>query len=222
MSLVSSFRRRFLEGAVGFLAGAAALLLGCDAPQQATRAASEPAAPVRTLRLVSPSPAASQFLLALGAGGQIAGVDERPSTLPALDGLPIGDLAGVSELAPELILAPIASAEEPLADALRAAGHDVVAFELPSLEEPYALCRDLGARLVGAPRAMAFEVALSRELAQSASASFGKPRSRVAAVIGTAPLEFAGGTSVTHGGEELRRMRAVIEPVPSELERRAK
>jgi ABC-type Fe3+-hydroxamate transport system substrate-binding protein len=141
----------------------------------------------------------------------------RSSAIPTLSRHPVVDFSAASEFAPDLILSPAAVAEAPLARESFAAGHEVVVFEPHSLEEAFALCRGLGARLVGAPRAMAFEVALSRELAEVAGASFGRARPRVAAVIGSAPLEFAGGhsfltdfieigggTSVTHGGGEQR------------------
>jgi ABC-type Fe3+-hydroxamate transport system substrate-binding protein len=193
--------------------------MACGPSQEVTSAASDSSspAPARVRSVASLSPAASQFLLALGVGDRIVAVDPRSSEIPTLGDHPVVDLPAASRFAPDLILSPAAAAEAPLARESSAVGHEVVVFEPHSLEEAFALCRALGARLVGAARATAFEHALSRELAEVAGASFGRPRPRVAAVIGSAPLEFAGGhsfitdfieiaggTSVTHGGGEQR------------------
>ncbi|HEY8154224.1 MAG TPA: hypothetical protein VII72_08870 [Myxococcota bacterium] len=191
---------------VALLAGVAGLI-ACGSSERIAEAPQS----VSPLRLVSLSRAASEFLLALGAGEGILAVDRGSSEIPALRGLPIVDLAGAGEFAPDVILVPEAQAGE----ALRSAGFEVIVYAPHDLEEALALCRDLGARLVGTPRARAFEVALSRELAGIGGSSFGRPRPRVAGLIGPAPLSFAGGhsfitdfieiagaSSVTHGGEE--------------------
>jgi hypothetical protein len=130
--------------------------------------------------------------------------------------------AGAASLAPDLVLLPETPAgdearERPRAEDLRSLADEFIVFEPHDFEEAFALCRELGARLVGAPRARAFEIALSREFARIAGAYFGRPRPRVAAPVGFAPLEFAGGHSfvtdlieiaggscVTHGGAEPR------------------
>jgi ABC-type Fe3+-hydroxamate transport system substrate-binding protein len=157
-------------------------------------------------------------LLAVGAAAQIVAVDPESSRIPALRGLPVVDLAHASEVAPDVILWPGTPAgEEPLVAALRAAGREIVVYQPHSLDEAFELCRALGPRLVGTARARSFEISLSRQLAAIGGASFGRPRPRVAAVIAAEPLEFAGGhsyvtdlieiaggSSVTHGGEELR------------------
>ena len=157
--------------------------------------------------MVSLSPSSSWFLLAVGAGEQIVAVDGGSSRIPALGALPVVDLQRAGEVAPDMILWPgTPAAEEPLAQALRSAGREVVVVQPHSFEEAFVLCRDLGSRLVGTARARSFEVALSRQLAAIGGASFGRLRPRVAAVIGVAPLEFAGGHSfITDSDRDRRR-----------------
>jgi ABC-type Fe3+-hydroxamate transport system substrate-binding protein len=208
------------EGRAVALAAGVACAVACGPADPSSPPPSEAAAPfamARTLRVVSLSASASRLLLALGAGDQIAAVDAGSSRLPELSGLPVVDLARARDLDPDVILWPGApESEAPLAEAARASGQEVVVFEPHSLEEAFALSRELGARLVGAPRAHSFELALTRQLATIGGSSFGRPRPRVAAVIDPEPLELAGGHSfvtdlieiaggysVTHGGEEL-------------------
>ena len=128
------------------------------------------------------------------------------------------DLASATRVAPDVILLPeTPAADEARAEELRSAGYELIVWAPHDFEEAFALCRDLGARLVGVPRATAFEIELSRDLARIGGSSFGRPRPRVAGLIGPAPLAFAGGhsfitdlieiagaSSVTHGGAELR------------------
>jgi iron complex transport system substrate-binding protein len=196
-----------------------ACALACGPSQEvAPPPASSPAAQPKSLTVVSLSPAASDFLIAVGAGDQIVGVDLASARIPELSQLPVLDLVRAGEVAPDLIVWPGTPAvEEPLAEELRGAGLEVVVYQPHSFDEAFALCRELGARLVGAARASSVEVALSRQLAAIGGASFGRPRPRVAAVIVAEPLEFAGGhsfvtdlieiaggRSVTHGGAEQR------------------
>jgi ABC-type Fe3+-hydroxamate transport system substrate-binding protein len=219
-SMSISFTRMVPEGkGLALLAGLAwAVACGPSQEVAAPPAAASPLEPAGPLRVVSLSPASSNFLLAVGAAAQIVAVDRESSRIPALRELPVVDLARASEVAPDVILWPGTPAgEEPLAEALRAAGREVVIYQPHSLDEAVALCRDLGPRLVGTARARSFEIALLGQLASIGGASFGRPRPRVAAVIAAEPLEFAGGhsfvtdlieiaggRSVTHGGEELR------------------
>lgn len=201
------------------LAGVAwAVACGPSQEVAAPSAEAPPLAPAGSLRVVSLSPASSNFLLAVGAASQIVAVDGGSSRIPALSELPVVDLAHASEVAPDVILWPGTPAgEEPLVEALRAAGREIVLYQPHSLDEAFALCRELGPRLVGTARARSFEIALARQLADIGGASFGRPRPRVAALIAAEPLEFAGGhsyvtdliqiaggSSVTHGGAELR------------------
>lgn len=208
------------EGRSAVLVVLVALLIACGSSEEVPEAPRGTAPPLEAppLRVLSLSRAASEFLLALGAGDRLVGVDLGSSGIPALRGLPVVDLARAAQVDPDVILLPDAtSAQEPLAEELRAAGGELIVYEPHDLEEAFAFCRDLGARLVGTARARAFEVELSRELARIGGSSFGRPRPRVAGLIGPAPLAFAGGhsfvtdlleiagaSSVTHGGAEPR------------------
>jgi ABC-type Fe3+-hydroxamate transport system substrate-binding protein len=208
------------EGRRAAAAAGVAWTIACGPPEQATVPSDPDPQLTRAahLRVVSLSPGASRFLLAVGVGEQILAVDPRSSQIPALSGLPVVDLARAAELAPDVILWPGEPADQQaLADAHRSAGREVVVYRPHSLDEAFALCRELGARLVGTARATSFELALSRPLAAIGGSSFGRPRPRVAAVMAGTPLEFAGGhsfvtdlieiaggSSVTHGGQEPR------------------
>jgi len=170
--------------------------------------------------VVSISPAASRFVLALGAASTLVGVDPVSRRIPALGGLPIVDLVGAAELVPDLVLAPaLTRREAELADSLRELGVEVVEFAPHDFDDAFALCRGLGSRLVGPARAQRFESALARELARIGGASYGRLRPRVAAVVDIDPITLAGGhsfgsdlieiagaTSVSHGGEDLERV----------------
>jgi iron complex transport system substrate-binding protein len=217
MSIISS--RRLPEGMRLALLAGVVCVVACGPSQEIAPApSSPPSAPPGTLRVVSLSPGSSRFLLAVGAGDQIVGVDGGSNRIEALGQLPVVDLARAGELAPDLILWPGEPAsEEPLVESLRASGREIVVYQPHTLDEAFALCRELGPRLVGTARARSFEIGVARQLAAIGGVSFGKPRPRVAAVIGASPLEFAGGhsfatdliqiaggSSVTHGGEEPR------------------
>ena len=173
----------------------------------------EPAPPAPALlRVVSLSPAASELLLALGAGSQLVAVDAESARLPGLDALPTARLDGAAAFRPHLVLLPALPPDgSPALAGLRAAGSEVIEVAPKDYSEVFALCRALGARLAGETRAASFEIQLSRELAALASLSRGSPRPRVAAVLGPEPLavapahsfatdliEMAGGTSLSH------------------------
>ena len=176
-------------------------------------------------RVVSLSPLASRFVVALGAGHLLVGVDAASAQLDGLEALPEVDLVGAAALAPDLVLLPeLANTEE--TRRLREIGVDLVEFKPHDLEDAFDLFRGLGARLVGVPRAHRLETELSRPLAQIGGASFGQRRPRTLALVSLEPLELAGGhsfetdlieiaggSSVTHGGEEVR-----IELTPAQIE----
>lgn len=169
-------------------------------------------------RVVSLSPAASRFVLALGAGDRIVGVDANSARIPELSGRPVLDLTGADSLSPDLVLIPTEpDADDPAARELRARGVELVVFAPHDLEEAFALCRSAGAQLVGAANAARFAIDLGRPLALVGGSSSGRARPRVLAVVGFDPLELAGGhsfetdlieiagaQSLTHGGDESR------------------
>ena len=201
------------------LALAVAWLIACGPDQEnpAAPSAETPLPATERVDVVSLSPSASRFLLGLGAGDRIIAVDGESGGIPELRGLPVVDLARAGEMDADLILWPGTPAgEEALAERIRAAGREVVRFEPHTIGEAFAFYRDLGERLVGTARARSAENALERQLAAIGGASFGRPRPRVAGVIGSDPPELAGGhsfitdlieiagaSSVTHEGAEV-------------------
>ncbi len=193
-----------------------ALVLACSSEQTPGH---EPDLPVdRALRVVSLSPLASRFVQALGARDQLIGVDIRSSVISGLEGLPVVDATNAAEQAPDLVLvSSLPAQDDPLARVLRAAGSELVEVAPHDLEDVFALCRDLGARLVGVAQANRFEHQLARPLARVGGSSPSEGRPRVVGVVGFEPLriagghsfetdliEIAGGSSVTHGGSEPR------------------
>ena len=214
--------------ALCLLGWAVSMPLGCspgdEAPQPDPPAFDflEPPPP----RVVSLSPLATRFVLELGAGRLLAGVDPASSTLPGLEDLPVVDLDGARRLAPDWILAPSPPPSEPpfgsIADERvpserQWGGARWIEFAPHDLEDVIASVRELGAELVGPTAALSFERRLSRPLALIAGDASPIDRPRVVAIVGFDPLllagghsfetdliEIAGGTSVTHGGDETR------------------
>lgn len=195
-------------------------LVGCGRADDASRPVAIPARLDAEPSIVSLSPLATRFVVAIGAGRQLVGVDPASGDLPAPDlaALPRVGLAGAVVLEPDLVLAPPALAgSEPERVDLVVRGAEFFEFSPHDLEDVFALCRGLGARLVGEEGARRFESAISRPLAEIGGSSYGRPRPRVLAVVGLDPLELAGGhsfetdlieiaggQSVTHGGDETR------------------
>jgi ABC-type Fe3+-hydroxamate transport system substrate-binding protein len=167
--------------------------------------------------VVSLSPVATRFVFALGAGHLLLGVDAGSAALRDLSDLPVVDFAGASALAPDLVLVPaLPDPLDPAARDLRESGAQVVEFQPHTLEDVAVLCRSLGVQLAGEAGVQRFELDLNLPLAQVGSEASG-PRPRVLAVTRLDPLELAGGhsfetdlieiaggSSVTHGGEEPR------------------
>jgi ABC-type Fe3+-hydroxamate transport system substrate-binding protein len=146
--------------------------------------------------VVSLSPVASRFVLALGAGHLLLGVDADSAAIPGLAELPVVDLAGAASLAPDLVLVPaMPAAGDPAARELWGSGAQIAEFLPHSLEDVAALCRTVGAQIAGAARAHQFDVDLGRPLALVGGASSGQARPRVLAVTRLDPPELAGGHS---------------------------
>jgi iron complex transport system substrate-binding protein len=174
----------------------------------------------RAARIVSLSPLATRFLIELGVGHRLVGVDRKSSVARGVANLPIVELSSAGDLAPDLVLIPtLADADGLALRRLEAAGAQLVEFAPHDLEDVFALCRGLGAQLVGAASATLFERRIARPLALVGGASSSPNPPRVVAVVGFEPLELAGGhsfetdlieiaggTSVTHGGEASRRL----------------
>lgn len=168
--------------------------------------------------IVALSPLATRFVTQLGAGHRLLGVDVESSRLPEVELLPVVDLAGALRLAPRIMLvAALPPEDDPIMGELRSSGVRLVEFAPHDLVDVFDLCRGLGVELVGPSAATAFERRIARPLALIGGRSPPRGRPRVAAVIGFDPpelagghsfetdlIEIAGGSSVTHGGEENR------------------
>lgn len=176
------------------------------------------ATPLPAGRIVSLSVSATRFLLELGAGNQLLAVDRASSALPGLAALPAIEFDEVGTLGPEWVLVPaLPDPDDPLVRRLEADGVRLLEFAPHDLEDVFTLCRGVGAELMGLASAVRLERRISRPLALVAGNSPALGRPRIVAVTGFDPLELAGGhsfetdlieiaggTSVTHGGEESR------------------
>jgi ABC-type hemin transport system substrate-binding protein len=198
-----------------------ALQFACSADEKSAPSGSPPGMPPldsAEQRIVSLSPLATHFVTELGAGRLLVGVDAESSALPALADLPVVDLDSAHNLAPDIVLIPdLVAADDAAVRSLDLVGARLVEFAPHDFEDVFALCRGLGAHLVGVASATLFERRIARPLAIIGGISPPLGRVRVVAVVGLEPLELAGGhsfqtdlieiaggTSVTHGGEESR------------------
>jgi ABC-type Fe3+-hydroxamate transport system substrate-binding protein len=170
------------------------------------------------LRIVSLSALATRFVVELGVGHQLVGVDAQSSSLLELTRVPVLDLQNAHQIAPDLVLIPGRDhSDEAAVNRLESVGAKVIEFDPHDLEDVFALCRDLGTQLVGITSASLFERRIARPLSLVAGISPPRGRLRVVAVVGIEPLELAGGhsfqtdlieiaggSSVTHGGDDVR------------------
>jgi iron complex transport system substrate-binding protein len=169
-------------------------------------------------RIVSLSAVATEFVVALGAGHQIVGVDAHSQSLPGLERIPVVDLQSAREVAPDLVIA----AEFPLASdtvsQLKSEGTRLEEFAPHDIEDVFALCRGLGADLAGVAAATQLERRISRPLGIVGGSSPAFDRPHVLPIVEIEPfmlagghsfetdlIEIAGGTSLTHGGDDNRR-----------------
>jgi ABC-type hemin transport system substrate-binding protein len=179
---------------------------------------------------VSLSPAATAFVVDLGAASALIAVDRESATLPGLPSLPIVALQDAPGLRPDLVLAPALREEDaPAVERVRALGSEVIEIAPRDYEAVFALLRDLGERLVGEVRAANFVSDLGRELGALSAASRGRRRPRVAALRAVEPLELApahgfetdlielaGGTSTAHDHDQRMRPVTVSQLVATE------
>ena len=198
----------------GALAALALLLAAACDPLTTDTAREEATRPAGPPRVVSLTPLATRFVIALGARERLVAVDEASAALPGVADLPVARVEDAERFAPDLVLvaAPLDSgAASPL-------GTRLVEFAPHDFEDALPLVRELGARLAGPEAAARFERSFSQPLAAIGGSSEGRARPRVVAVTRLAPLEIAGGhsfetdlieiaggTSVTHPGDEHRR-----------------
>jgi ABC-type hemin transport system substrate-binding protein len=186
------------------------LIVACDplTPDSAREKRSETGGPPR---VVSLTPLATRFVIALGARERLVAVDPASAALPGAADLPVARIEDAARFAPDLVLvAALPAGDLPPAPLVEFAPHD--------FEDALPLVREVGARLVGAEAASRFEATFSQPLAKIGGSSAGQARPRVVAVTRLAPLEIAGGHSfetdlieiagghsVTHPGDEFRR-----------------
>lgn len=181
---------------------------------------SEP--PSKAPRIVSVSPLATRFLRELGAGDRIVALDgsEAPAS-PGQDGAPLAPPAHLADLVavePDYVFVPALPDDQAELVPLQAAGIRVVEFAPHSLEDVMALLYGIGAEIVGEDGAVAFERRLLRPVALIAGQSSPFDRLRVLALVGVDPpeiagghsfetdlIEIAGGSSLTHGGSDVRQ-----------------
>lgn len=184
-----------------------------------------PANPLEALasraRIVSLSPLSTRFLVELGVGARIVAVDPASTALPGFEGLPITSLAEASRFDPDYVIAPALPADA--AALVARSGPDpgatrIVEFAPHDLEDVFALCRSLGGPLVGDEEALQLERRIARPLALVGGQSPPEGRPGVVAIVDSSPLviagghsfetdliEIAGGTSLTHGSDDVRR-----------------
>lgn len=174
-------------------------------------------------RLVSLSPRASRFILALGAVDRLVAVDEGSRSTPQLGHLPVTDLASArSDFAADLILVDEIGLDDSVERRVRAEGAQVFAVQPHDLEDVVALARAVGATLLEQQEVNRYERELLRPLALVAGTALDENRPRALGLVGFEPLELAGGhsfetdliqiagaTSMTHGGDKTRELTSI-------------
>ena len=165
--------------------------------------------------IISMSPSASRFLISLGVGERITAVGGPPGHPSALADRPRFALSEAEDAEPGWLFVP-SQIETPGFERVRTApGTRVVEFAPHDLEDLFALLRWVGPALVGSKRTDALHFSIARPLSLIAAESHPTDRPRVLAVVSDDPMqiagghhfstdliEIAGGSSVTHGGED--------------------
>ncbi len=172
----------------------------------------------RAERIVSLSPVASRFLLALGVGDRLVAVDRASLETPGMPERPATTFEEALRFAPDLVVVPSLPDDRRALETLEAAGARIVEFAPHDLEDVFALCRGLGGELVGGAVAGNLERQIARPLALIAGESPAEGRPRVLALVRVDPpeiagghsfetdlIEIAGGSSITHGSDDNRR-----------------
>ena len=216
---------------IGILLTTGSALLGCEREQPASPVGVPSSLPSRggmeIRRIVSLAPAASLFVRAIGAEADLVGLDPESLRLLGRVDLPPVGLADSIGLDPDLVLTPAIRVDDSAGvEALRASGASVIEFAPHDLDDLLSLVRDVGPGMVGRAAAVRFELSVSRPLAEVGGASFGELRPRVAPIVGIDPLELAGGhsfetdlieiaggSSLTHGGEDTRIRPGLDDPL---------
>ncbi len=192
-----------------------ALLFSIASQSRAETDASPPADLGERVDIISMSPPASRFLISLGVGERITAIGGPPGHPSALADRPRFALPEAEAAEPGWLFVP-SQTETPGFERVRAApGTRVVEFAPHDLEDLFALLRSVGPALVGSKRTDALHFSIARPLSLIAAESHPTDRPRVLAVVSDDPIqiagghhfstdliEIAGGSSVTHGGED--------------------
>ncbi len=188
------------------------------APHPDPQAGSFAARPAVDARIVSLSPLATRFLVELGVGARIVAVDPASTALPGFEDEPTTSLPDAARFAPDFVIVPALPSDAAAVSGLDPRTSRIVELAPHDLEDVTALCRSLGVTLVGEEEALQLERRILRPLSLVAGQSPPDGRPGVVAIVATSPLviagghsfetdliEIAGGTSLTHGGDEPRR-----------------
>ena len=169
-------------------------------------------------RIVTPIPAVTEMLFAIGAGGQVAGVGSYDSYPPEVEALPrIGglidpDIEAILTLRPDLVVAYASQVD--LIAQLERAGIPLMAYEHGSLLDLIATVRQLGDRTGHATEAERVARGIESDLSAIGAALVDRPRPRVLLVIAREPYSLrnlfaSGGVGFQHdmlvlaGGENV-------------------
>ncbi len=169
-----------------------------------------------TKRLVSLAPNLTELLFAIGAGGQVVGVD-RYSDQPAgaVERLPnVGadyepSLESIVALSPDLVLLSKSANRRETADALERLGVPTFITDTPALADLDRTLRDLGS-LTGHPREANAQIAAMHAGFDAVRRRVaGSSRPRVLVVVWPEPLYVAGRGTFTHDLVEMAGGRNV-------------
>src|SRR6185295_2913567 len=120
------------------LGALALLLVACERETPAAPAPGERAPALN--RVVSLSPLATRFVLAIGARSRLVAADAVSAQRPELAGLPAVDLRSAADLSPDLVLVPEnPEPGDPAALALHRRGARIAEFAPHDFEDALAL-----------------------------------------------------------------------------------
>jgi iron complex transport system substrate-binding protein len=156
-------------------------------------------APAR--RVVSLNPSLTAMAIAIGARGQLVGVDDYSARMPEAAGLPtVGglydpSLEAVVALAPDLVVLVVSAEQRGFRERLEALGVRCLALDPVSFDEVLGAIVMLGARLGHEREAQARVAAIRRTRARVEAAARGLPVLRGVLVLQRDPLFVAGAGS---------------------------
>ena len=189
--------------------GSGALTAICVALSLAAGVAARAEGPAR--RVVSLNPSLTAMAIAIGARGQLVGVDDYSARMPEAAGLPtVGglydpSLEAVIGLAPDLVVLVVSAEQRGFRERLEALGVPCLALAPVSFDEVLGALETLGAKLGREREAAARVAAIRRTRARVEAAASGLPVLRGVLLLQRDPLFAAGGG--TFVDEMLRALR---------------